>query len=354
MTAPISGSDSRFTLESHNHAGQFLAALPYRNIQMEMLLNERGHALRCEIPFRNYKQVTQANLYPGKHEIWLWDRNVSTVYPIWAGPLWEATISSSTGVISCSAQDPISYLAKRILYDNQTFVAQQPADMINTIMGIVNSVKTTYIVSSKITSNTSTASTVFKGKDNNIISDLIQTISLMADGTDYYVRHNGTSHILKIYGGKIKPTSSSFGIEYGGALNGYSLQYNAQPIGNDVTVANGNGVSSFATNPTNQTNYDAAYQIVERGSDLTSTVALATAAGTKLKVTAITKVIPTVTTRALTPIKDFDFGTQFTVVINDEYAQYSGLVRVVGWQQTIGSGDQISTNIYVNNLSEVT
>jgi len=210
------------------------------------------------------------------------------------------------------------------------------------------------MTTNKVTSNAQTMSPTYRAIDRNFILDLIDATSTSTDGVDFFFRTVGASHVLQLYGGKIKPAAAlSNTLEYGGNMDGYSVQYNAQAIGNDYDIANSNNVIGNAVDAANQTAYDALYQIIERGSHLSNLTALNNSATSQVKATATTKIIPALVSRVLTPIKDFDFGSQFTVIINDEYVQYNNLIRVVGWQNTISQGDKLTTVIYTKDTAEV-
>lgn len=344
--APISSSDARFTLETRDHNGQFVASMPYRNTQMEAFLGSQGSNFRCEIPYRSYKQVTPANLYPGIHELWFWDKEVPE-QPLFAGPLWDATPSSDSGVISVSANDYLSYLAKRALKVNRTFANAEPASMMKNLIDYTNGVYPTNILPFVASTSSGLATVTYKATDRGMISDLIDGISAMGSGVDYYM----TGQQLNLYGGRKKPSPGVQALEYGGALSGYSVQYNAQSIANDYDMIGSDGTIGNAVNTTLRNSYDMLYQEEDSGSDLTALASLNTAAASALKGTQATQVIPSIVTKKLSPLVDFDRGDQFAIVINDEYVQYNGLIRVVGWQLTVGQGDQFTVVIYTKDTA---
>lgn len=356
MVAPLGSPNARFQLESHDHAGNFVASLPYRNLQAESFMNDQGHALRCEIPYKGYKQVTPDNLYPGQHELWLYDAKYSGTLPVWAGPLWSATPSSSTGILSCSAQDPLSYFTKRILKDDVAYAGFQPADIIINLVGITNALWSTNVTTAKDSSNAQTVALNLSSAIRAKFTDLFKQVAAMGDGVDYYTRPGQFGSVLHVAGGqKIPASPQTRALEYGGNLANYSFQYNAQTISNDEDVVGQNGVIGNATNLTKTAAYDMLYQTVTTGSALADIASLDNQAQLQLNVDQDTAVIPSVTVKgqALTPIKDFDFGDQFLLVVNDEYVQYNGLIRVVGWQITPSQGDSVTTVIYPNDLSSV-
>jgi hypothetical protein len=349
-----SSTIARYWLEAHDHTGKFLADLPYKDIQGEWQLNDKGQALRCSIPYRgNKSKVNTTTVKPGKTELWLYDRQVSVSDPIFAGPLWDATASSDGGLLSCAAQDPGSYLAKRVLKASKQYSNTTGANKIADLIAYVNSVYGTQIVATVVKNNAQSSSVTYKAIERAYIQDLITSITALDDKVEYFFRTTGTTHGMQIYGGSITPTPGINALEYGGNLDGYSVQDNAQTIANDVDVVSSNGRVGNAVNAAKQAEYGALYQEAQTGSDLTSTTSLNNSAATELKDTQSSKIIPSLTTRRLTPIKDFDFGSQFTVVISDDYVQVNQLIRVVGWQLSVAQGDKTTTVIYTKDTEGV-
>lgn len=356
MVSPVGSAFGRFQLESHDHAGNFVAALPYQNIQCESFMNDQGHSLRCSIPYKGYKQVVPENLYPGQHELWLYDLKYSPTLPVWAGPLWAATPSSGTGVISVSAQDPLSYTAKRISKTDYAFVGAQPADIIARFIDDMNNDWGMNVSHVKDSSNFTGVDISFPAISRSKYADLIKQVAALADGTDYYTRPGTTGSVFHIAGGqKIPSAPLPKALEYGGNLANYSFQYNAQTLSNDEDILGQDSLIGNATDTVAEAAYDMLYQTATSGSQLDDQTSLDNAAALQLAVDKNTQVIPSITVKgqAFTPIKDFDFGDQFLLVVNDEYVQYNGLIRVVGWQITISQGDSITTVIYPNDLSSV-
>lgn len=354
MATEIGAAASRFRLESHNHDGKYLTSLPYRNLQGEWMLGAQGHSLRGEIPYRGYAQVTPSNFYAGKHEVWLYDSLVSATDPIFAGPVWDATASSSGGTINFSAQCPLSHLAKQRYRQYKLYTSARPTTVMADLITYMNSIRATNIISTIAVANASTVATIqFLAADRLKLSEMLDNVAQLADGTDYYFTNVSGKHTLNLYGGYIKPSSSKmFALEYGGSMDGYSVQYNAQTIAADFEVIASNGLIGRATDTTKYTEYDFQYMDADT-SELDNTADLNTAAAAKLKDTKNTKVIPSMVTRKLIPWKDFTFGDQFTVSVNDWYVNLQQLIRVTGWQLTIGQGDKTTTVLYTKDTDAV-
>jgi hypothetical protein len=256
--------------------------------------------------------------------------------------------------LNFSAQDPLSYLAKRLLKAFKAYSSQRTDQMIVDLVAYANTQRTMNLITQVMAASGQTSTQTYLGSDRSRLADLIDSITKLNDKCDYYVRNVNGQHVLYIYGGQIKPAASkSFALEYGGNMNGYSVQYMASTLGNDVDFIGANGLIGNASSPTKQTEYDALYQTVE-DSDQVVTSALINSSTQQLKDTKSTKVIPTLVTKTKTPIKDFDYGDQFTVAIDDWYVQVNQTGRVVGWQLTVGEGDDTTTVIYTKDTEGVT
>lgn len=356
MSAPIGSSSSRYRLESHNPDGSFAASLPYKNIQFEEFMNNQGQSLRCQIPYRN-RNITPDNFRPidptgGGHEIWLYDHLVSDTAPVFAGPVWSITASSGDGWLAVSAQDALSYLAKRVLVVDKNYDSQPPYAIIQDVIVATNAIEHININNSPQSANAGNVGSLrYIGTDLNNIADILKAMETPIDGTDYYMRCDGTIHQLLIYGGQKKPTRQTRTLEYGGDLANYSVQYNSQSAANLVYVVGSNGIIGQAIGPISSTNL---YYSVDRSSDITDVTTLNAAAAVELKLTNAILTTPSIVTKTLVPILDFDLGDQFGIVIDDDYVQYDKTIRAVGWQQTIAQSDDTTVVIYTNDLNSVT
>jgi len=266
----------------------------------------------------------------------------------------DGTAGSDTGVINFSCQCPQAYLAKRFLKTTKTYTAQQGADIMVDLIAYVNSIRSTNMTTNKLTSNATTANATLQASQRYAISDLLADVAGYGDGTDYYFRSAGTTHTLRLYGGLLDPTIGTRTWEYGGTLKSYSLQINGAPLANDVDVVGSNGLIGNAQDATSIANNNALYQDVITGSNLTAQTDLNNAAALQLKTSKNVIQVPSIVVKDLYPMQDFDLGDQFQVVIDDGWAQFNQNVRIVGWQTTIGAGDNLTTVVYINNLDEVT
>jgi hypothetical protein len=359
---PTGVSGSRYTLFSADHTGKIITEFPYRNMQITNMMGAQGFTMTCEIPYRGSRRISYANLYPGIHDLVAYD-NLNNIV-VFAGPLWDATASSSTGVISVSAQDPLTYLAKRLLKTTKVYVGQAPTAIVSDLFTYMNSVRSTNMNVSIQSANSGTVTVTYQARDRNKISDLIQALSLMDNGFDYYFSCDiglTVQYNLLVYGGLITPSNAPIpvgpSLATGAGLMGYSLQLNAQTLTNDIDeIASDQSNIQNATDATNVTTYNALYQSAETN-DVTTPTALTTIANKRIKALSTTDQNPTMVVKSSlvsgTPGVDFDMGSQLQVVINDDWAQYYGTARVVGYQITPGQGDGTSVVIYQQDLSAV-
>jgi hypothetical protein len=354
MAAPI--GTGRFSVEVRSNSGVRLTSLPYYDMQGTWFLGDQGCNLSFTTHFRNLG-LTFANFYPGKHEIWLWDKKV-TGYPIFAGPITQIT-AGSDGRVSVQASDPLWYLSKRTLSTTASY-SGKPESAISSLMTYTQSrwtLNTTTVVESSGTQNIAAQYGI---GDIPQLSDLFQQLEQMGDGVDYLFRNDGTSFARKfhLWGGK-KKTTKTLGLNYpGGALQAYSMELLATGIANYIfVVGSGTGLANFGTasSITKITEYN---NIFEESDDAGQylTTSLNSQAATLLKGKKSAMQIPTIVVRSqyFSPFVDFDLGDQFRVMINDDYVQYQGTVRCIGFQITFGTNDDLTTTIYTNNTEEVT
>jgi len=353
--APLGVGDSRFECHMFDHNSKYLASAPYNQAQGETFLN-KPHQMRLVIPYRGFSQVNQDNLYPGLTEIGLYDSEESKY--LFEGPVWTAVASSDQGgTVNVSAQSALSYLAKHRIDSARTFTAETPAHCIDDLITYANARYTTagvpfQMLSTIVTDNASTITQQIKAIDRVMVLDAITSLLDAADGTDIYDRFDGFNHQLSINGGRlINPIKGAW--EYGGVLNQHSLQVDAQTISNDYLLIGSNAVSAQQSDLVSQATYDMLYQEVDRGSDLTKSASLIAAVAQLLPTLTNPTQLPTLVVNQLFPQTDFDLGDQFQVVIDDWWAQYSAPARIVGWQWTVSGQDKMTTNIYVNDASEV-
>lgn len=368
MVSPL--GDGRFRLEARskqlpNTTSGTVIPVPYRNVQHTCMMGAGGQTFTCEIPYRGFADVITANLYPGQHELWFFDHEVSDSDPVFAGPLWSLTAASSGGVLSCSAQDPLSYLAKGILRNTGVYKAKTPCYVMNDLatyqinkQPIAAGQGGWRMTTSIDVDNADTHNYSVKASDLSVISDLLASVAGSGSGVDYYVRTTSTGHVLHFFGGRIRapliPAVPLF-VDYpGGKLDGYSLEITAQAMGNLFYVGNGQGVVGSAQDTGSQA-IDGLYEVADNGSSLTTLASLNSSAAGHLPDIVVPKVIPSLVSRSgdLVPIRDFDFGHQLLVQINDEYAQYSGTIRVIGWQNTIGAQDNMTSVIYSRDSASI-
>lgn len=123
-----------YVLESRTKSGNFLATLPYRNLQGEFWRN-KADQIRFEVPL-SHQAITRSTFYPAQHEIWGYRNGIK----IFAGPLWDVTASSDNKVLSCSAEGLESYLEGRRLDAPVTYTNSYRESIINDL--VINKAQT--------------------------------------------------------------------------------------------------------------------------------------------------------------------------------------------------------------------
>lgn len=364
MTAPLKPSAGRFTFETHLPNGQYCATLPYKNAQGEFQLGSSGAQMRVEIMHRGYPQINYSTLYPGMHDLWIYDSKYSAWLaslgsadgPMFMGRIWDVTASSSTGTLSLSAQDGISELTKRDLRVNKAYSSSPESAMLD-LFNYTNGVRalrgfTCFIDAA---AGGGVGKIAYTGTDGRSIGALWGEISALGNGVEYFIRPlNGTKRI-SLNGGLIKPAGNKSPVllEYGSSsLGQYALQITAQPIVNDLRLISSGNLVGGAVDTTLQTTYDSLFQGDVNNSPQSSVTDLNNSAAALIKGVKNPKNIPTIVTRA-TPMVDFDFGTQFQIKLNDGWVAYNDYIRVVGWQLTIGANDATTCVIYTNDITAV-
>lgn len=382
---PQYSDNSRFRLDVVDADGNFVCSLPYRDMQGEWKLGADAEQLRFTVPYRDNTWITPDKLVPGKHWIFLMDRGNLVGTPVikFGGPLLDVTASSADGTLNCSATSILFILKKRIvanltgpspgMAENVTYTSKKPTEIITDLLvraGTWQRVFRAGFFTDVQQAGTATIpSYVTNGAELPTYFDLINDVCDKAtEGLDYYVRWTGTSTTavptLRLYAGRIVPTTIKFGLEYGGGpgkgllplMQGYSLTRSIDTIGNYVVVTNTQegfdpGVAEDASSRSSLgMDYQLGFPGVE---ELTTTTLLTDYATARVKEHPYGSVLPQIVVKGIEPGQDFTYGDQIRLYINDGWASYDDVCRVVGWQSTFGRQDQVTTVIYFNNLSEV-
>lgn len=352
--SPPNFAGGRFKLEVFDHSGAFVVDLPYLNMQGEWFLNEQGEQLRFSVPYRSVAKLTSSKLIPGKHEVWLWDKAYSSTIPIFQGPIIDAVVSSSDGLLNVSAAGYLWYFSKRVISSLQTFSSVKPESIMSSLLTYTNGVRNTRVVASTPTAGTTNISQTYRAPDRVVIADAWSDLAGLGDGVDYYMRYSGSAPTLYLYGGK-KKTTKTFVLEYHGTMKSYAFTTSALGMANQLFLRGNTGIIGSAADSTSQSTYDALYEKVD-SANLTAKSSLNTAAATRIKTLKNPKQIPQIIAKSdyFDPFVDLDLGDQMLIVIDDYYVQYSGTSRIVGWQLSFGANDEITTVFYLNDLNEVT
>lgn len=368
--APIYRGNSRFRVDVTDFDNNYICSLPYQNMQGEWKLGIDNENVRFEVPYKVNQWLTPEMLVPGKHMIFLYDKLLPSANPIrFAGPLWDVTASSGGGTLNCSASGLLSLYKKRLFRFTQTYTGK-PEEAILNVLTVINAVYRMFgtgVLGSIITAGTKNLTALLMhSEDNVIVFDLLKDICEMGDGIDLFTKWTGfdstASAVIQLYGGRIKPVAPVLFLEYGArpskdnlpGLSSYSLTKTAQPIANSSYVISSTSLAGNAQDIAARAEYGQLYEESEQGTvGLNSQIDTDARATLNLKKAPKAVIIPQLVLKGLDPLIDFTYGDQVQVTIDDGWASYDGIVRVVGWQSTIGRHDQMTNVVYLNGLSEV-
>lgn len=372
--APAYLEDSRFRLEVTDFDGNYVCTLPYRDLQGEWKMGMDGENIRFIVPYRANPWLTPELLEPGKHMIFLYDRLMVTPTQTSAirfgGPLWDVTASSKEGTLNCSASGLLSLYKKRLLKANKTYTGK-PEAAIQDLLAYTNTIKRMYGISVlgviAQASATNLSSVAYLATKQGVIHDLVSEICNMGGGVDLFVKWTGNdltaAATVQLYGGRIIPAGATIHLEHGGAsskgvlplLDNYALTKTAQPISNSANVITQTFVAGVSVDAVAQAANDQLYETSEQNVvGITTQADVNARAALNVKKAPYKVDIPQLTLKGLDPFINFTYGDKAQVVIDDGWATYDKIVRIVGWQSSIGRHGQMTNTIFTNDLSEVT
>lgn len=335
-----------YVLESRSKAGAYLATLPYRNLQGEFWRN-KADQIRFEVPLYN-TGLTRTNFFPAKTEVWV-IRNGAKVF---VGPLWDATPSSDNGTISCAAEGIESYLEGRRIKEDVKYTGARSA----TAWDLINGAQTGTDAALGIiqgTINTAGNFTIeWMKNDGEYISDAMETLSKGNEGFDWEIDVN---RAFNLYYPR-PAVASRVKLEWPTTIKRYSVQMLGKFEANDVFVK---GKDDLRSQPVIDTSKRAEYglrQVTISATDL-ETLDQANDYGEQvLNLRRDIREIPSVVlnTDLVNPFNgDIWFGQTAPVVISDGWVQYDQVMRLNGFQLSVGKQGNETFNLYMSDLREV-
>lgn len=338
-----------WSLESRDVTGKYLGTLPFRNLQGEFFLNKPDQ-IRWTMPLHGLNMTT-AQFYPGKTEVWLWRDGVK----VFVGPVWDANLSTKDNTMNCSAEGLESYLWQlNIISDVKysTTYGQMAWNLINTVQGLTGG---NYgIVNGGLVSGGAPSGTVkYAGNEMIVIGDAITDLSNMDTGFDWQidVNRNFVEYYPRLSG------NANVRLDYGGNVTGYSLQVMGKYEANYVKIQGPDNTISSASIDTTMRSQYGLRMYVESQTGMKSAAQLNGYAALTLKRRRDVRLVPQVSIRSqdVNPFNgDISFGQIAPLFIDDEWTQFNQNMRLDGFQLTLGKHGEETFVLYLNDLREVT
>lgn len=337
---------AEYVLESRTRAGTYLATLPFRNLQGEWF-RSKPCQLRWEMPYL-HPNITPTTFYPGKTEVWLWRDGAK----IFVGPAWDASPTSRTKSMSCSAESIDSYLAARRVVADTSFTGVTRA---NISWSLINSSQALTDgglgITQGLMATTPAINVEYKATELKYIYDIIDDLAQQADGFEWEI---DVDRVFNTYVRAL--TASRIKLEYGGNITSYSVQVMGKWAANDITVKGFQGALSQPVIDTAKRLEYGLRHYSENNSGLTTQTQLNSFAAQLLKSRRDTRYVPQLSLRssAVNPfLGDIGFGQTAPILIDDGWVQVNQTMQCAGWQLTVGKHGQETIVLYMQDTREV-
>jgi len=336
-----------YRVESRLRSGQYLAALPYSNLQFEDGWN-KPYGARFDLPLY-HDAVTPSTLAPGLHEIWIF-RNGSQIF---AGPLWDATASSDAKTLSCGAMGLLDYFDKRLVGAQSFSVVDQGS----IAWGMINASQSLTDGNLNITQGTTTTgitrSASWRTFDNKYILEAIQDMQAMTSGFDFYIDASART-FNAIY--PRPQRNNNLTLTYPIHIKRYSVQFMGKFLSNSVGVAGTDPAYSNAVDTTSRSTYG----LREYGDsyrDAATVTDLNNYASKLRDIRKDVKAYPTITLHQdLIDIFDpntIKYGDLVGIDIRDGYVQINQTMRYVAAQVTVDKQGSETVILYFQDQREL-
>jgi len=339
--------DSLYTIESRDKlTGALITTLPYQNIQCEFMLN-KPEALRFDVQ-RNHEKATRQNFLPGKTEVWLYRGDVL----IFAGPLWQVTGGSEENILHLTANGLLSYLQYRFIDYDRLFLSTTSGGGIAQFLIEQTQLKGGGDLRITYGGATTTALgyrvQVLRREYKPILAQIEELSDNEVTGFDYRISPDRVFAATPEFGHLVPGA-----LEWGVNVSTYTLPIFGSTIRNNIAVHGpGEGESQLIGLAHSTPSIDT-YGLMEGTEDFGS-------AGNQSQVnTRAQRVIadrkdPLCTPGLTIHGRPTDFIGQYLpgdttrIVINNGYDQYDNILRITGYQLTVGANDQEAINVYID------
>jgi hypothetical protein len=336
-----------YWLETHLRTGEFVARIPFYNLQFEVGFNGPT-GIRWSTPLY-HDQVSFATLEPGYHEVYV-KRNGVTVA---AGPVWDLTPTTDSKAITCSAMSLEDYLDVRLIQD----VSYVTIDQVNIAWALINDSQGRTDGALGITSGTLgtgiTRSIDYKTYDGKYILEAIQDFSQLDDGFDFWINPS-TRAFNAIY--PRPAVDRKLHLVYPQHISSYAVMYQGKYTRNRIVVQGPDPNYAVGINTTNRAHfglreYADSLKDAATSDELTKYTTHVTDARSQISN------YPSLVLRGQY-LNIFDsnviqFGDLVMVTIQDGYVQFNQRLRYMGGQVTVNKSGDETIVMYTQDLREL-
>lgn len=335
-----------YAMESRTKSGQFLARLPFRDLQAEFYYS-KTREMRFTMALDSLNELTTEDIYPARTEIVLWRDGVK----IFCGPLWDLNISSGERTVKLIAADLSSYFEKRAMQDKETLTGTYG----NIAWNLISESQARVNGGLGITRGTAVPSNAPSGsytvKKGQYLNDALEEIYDGNNGFDWVITADRVYHQFYPRLNSRAPVR----LEYGGNIQSYSDTIQGKYIGNHVRTIGKDGIiSSPAVDTVSQAEYGLMDYVGEQ-TGLFNINLLNAHNAQSLDDRRVPRRAPSITLNS-TLINPFDgdinYGQMATVVIDDGYTQYNKDMLCRGFQLNFGKSGNESFTLYMEGSGE--
>lgn len=344
---PTVDAPPTYRIEARDPDGNFYAQLDYRDLQFEVMLNKPS-GFRFKVPLR--EGLTKQVLEAGKHEAWIYRDDVL----VKAGPIWNCTPNSNDNDINCDGSDLLDYFDVLRIDAYVRYAAMDQFDIVADLIATAQAqTDGDYGIISSLGQSGIVINREYKDTEGKYVLEAIQDIAAEDTGFDFWV-----SPTTRRFEAAYPRLSRNIGLrlEYPNAIRTYSVNYFGKWHRNDVLVLGPYNRVSRAIS-TDARAYYKLRQLTESYTDAPDPTALAARASYIRDLRTAPKVSPIISLES-SYLNVFDpatirMGDMITTVIDDGYVQVNELLRLIGFQVTVGRQGQESVVLYFNDNREV-
>jgi hypothetical protein len=338
-----------YRIESRTKEGVYLATLPQKDLQGEIMLSG-SYGARFSIPLNYVNSMgwTTTDIEAGRTEVQIFRNDIL----IYTGPLWNVDVSANDNSFKCTSEDLSSYFDVRQLEVATTYAGtlgdiswnmiRDTQDLANGALGITRG--------TPVSANGPAGTLAFKNAE--YISDILDTLSGGTTGFDWMIT---PQRVYNQYYPRIN-SRANVSLDYPGNIMKYGINYQGKYARNKVrTIGANSTISNFAVDATSLAKFGVRHYS-ESQTNISSVALLDAYNGQMLLQRKNPLIVPnlTVISTLVNPFEgDISLGQVTKVNIQDGYVTMVQDMRFVGFQYTPGNQGQESFVFYLNDLREV-